>query len=228
MGNATVKRTQPVSTEPEMKNMDKVLILHGWRTSGDILFMQTAAFRYHTQIEVVKVNAPWEAAGPPDKGIAEYYPKEAYYQWWDYHELNGEKVSYKGYEVSIEKMQAFLEEHGPFLGVLGFSQGATVATFLAEIQQKLQKKWFNFMILIGGVPPLPQYSANVIYVLLILLFLYYLHILIISLGPNHYSQSSSDWKRRSFQTLFRKTPGTLRSEPEESSLSRGGTQYSFH
>lgn len=142
-------------------NRQKVLLLHGWRTSGDILWKQTAAFRYHTGIEVVKVNAPWPAKGPPDSGIAEFYPNEPYYQWWDYVNEGEEEKSYDGQTESISKMEAFLDEHGPFAGILGFSQGATVATMLVELQIKKRKNWFNFVILICGVPPLPQYFQSV-------------------------------------------------------------------
>lgn len=170
MGNSSSKKDKksivatnvpPVAKKED--NSNRILLIHGWRTSGDILFMQTAAFRYHTEIEVVKINGPWDAKGPPDDGIAEFYPNQPYYEWWAYEEDSEGRKIYNGHEKSLRRLEAFLDEHGPFLGVLGFSQGATMTTLLAELQETKQKKWFNFVIVIGGVPPLSQYTNSVSY-----------------------------------------------------------------
>jgi hypothetical protein len=57
----------------------RLLCLHGWRTSAEILEMQTAAMRYHTLMDCVLLEAPFQAVGPPDEGIAMFYPDRMYY-----------------------------------------------------------------------------------------------------------------------------------------------------
>ena len=176
MGNSASKKNKEMSGKKE-DNSNKVLLIHGWRTSGSILFTQTAAFRHHTEIDVVKINAPWDAKGPPDEGIAEFYPDQPYYEWWAYEQDSDGKEIYTGHEKSLESLETYLNQNGPFLGVLGFSQGATLTTLLAELQQSKEKKWFKFVILIGGVPPISQYSncvrCLVFYSFLDLLFFLY-------------------------------------------------------
>jgi predicted esterase len=169
MGNAVINgesNTSPLGINPvsplKEDNSNKILLLHGWRTSGEILFWQTAAFRYNVGIDVVKINAPWPAKGPPYPGIAQVYPNQPYYEWWETkRDSNDIPVESSGVEKSLEYVEEFLEENGPFLGVLGFSQGATLTTLLVEKQETMSKNWFSFAILIGGAPPLSRYSANV-------------------------------------------------------------------
>ena len=59
----------------------RLLCLHGWRTSAEIMQMQMAAFRYHVDMHYVFVDAPFEALGAPDPGIALFYPDHKYYEW---------------------------------------------------------------------------------------------------------------------------------------------------
>jgi pimeloyl-ACP methyl ester carboxylesterase len=172
MGNTvTTKQADSSLAEPNVRdsipkakedNSSKILLLHGWRTSGEIIFWQTAAFRYNVGIDVVKINAPWPAKGPPYPGIAQVYPNHPYFEWWETkRDSNNIPVEYIGVEKSLEFVEEYLEENGPFLGVLGFSQGATLTTLLAEKQEAAEKNWFSFVILIGGAPPLSRYSQNV-------------------------------------------------------------------
>ena len=138
----------------------KVLAIHGWRTSGDILFKQTFAFRHHTSINATVVDAPHPARGDPDEGIAYFYPNTPYYEW--YYEDFGKL---EGLESSIKRLIDHISLHGPYDAILGFSQGASMATILAIIQQPNDprlngKKLCRAMILIGGVDPPPPYSVD--------------------------------------------------------------------
>lgn len=67
----------------------KVLCLHGWRTSANIMKMQMAAFRHHVDMDYQFVDAPFPAQGPPDSGIATFYPDQSYYEW--YHKDDSEE-----------------------------------------------------------------------------------------------------------------------------------------
>lgn len=166
MGNSSsTKDTNPVKGKliaaacPDGKEK-KLLCVHGWRTSGDILVRQTAALRYHLNVSAVVVNAPWVAKGPPDEGIALFYPDEPYYEWYD-GLREGVPVEPSVVEKSLQRLVEHLEKFGPYDGILGFSQGGSVATMLAKIQQNENKNWFKFMILIGAVEPPENCSPKV-------------------------------------------------------------------
>lgn len=136
----------------------RILCLHGWRTSGKILSMQTAAMQYHTPVEFSFVTAPHIAEGPPDCGVSLYYPNQPYYEW--YIKSKSSERNYVGLEESVEMVLSKLVNEGPFHGILGFSQGAAMATKLVQLQESgvVPKDLFKFVILIGGVPPLDYYD----------------------------------------------------------------------
>lgn len=71
----------PGNTTSNIPKKYKILCLHGKRTSAAIMKMQTAAFRGHIRMEYVFIDAPFPASGPPDEGIALFYPKNPYYEW---------------------------------------------------------------------------------------------------------------------------------------------------
>lgn len=103
--------------------------------------MQMGALRYHTNIDGVFLTAPYPAEGPPDQGIGEFYASYSYYEWFykrndtsdkrDHSEGPdvGENVSEKtakvllGLESSLSQIIEYLNDAGPFDGILGFSQG---------------------------------------------------------------------------------------------------------
>lgn len=145
-------------------NEKKLLCLHGWRTNGDILARQTAALRYHANISVVVLDAPWPAKGPPDEGISLFYPNEAYYEWYDGLQ-EGVTVETATVEKSLQYLALHLDKYGPYDGILGFSQGGSVATMLARMQQREKKQWFKFIVLIGAVEPPPNCSEKVDFVI---------------------------------------------------------------
>lgn len=158
----------------------RILCLHGWRTNGEILSMQMAALRANTRMNCVFIDAPFPGKGEPDKGIAFFYPNRPYYEWFYKAKKDSSGASSAGaasstassiYENLGESMK-YLEDHlalnGPYDGILGFSQGASMATRLAMLQQKRitgiasidgsSKSKFKFVILIGGVPPQVSFS----------------------------------------------------------------------
>ena len=67
---------------------------------------------------------------------------------------------YDGIEESIAHLQRYMLEHGPFDGVLGFSQGACLASILCARQQAsaavataAAPRRFRFAILVSGFVP---------------------------------------------------------------------------
>jgi predicted esterase len=151
MGNSNVT---DVVTQDAKREKPLVLCLHGWRTSGRILSMQTAALRYHTDIECKFIDAPFEASGPPDQGIATFYSNEDYCEWYTTNSTNYHACLLHSLSVLIK----YINENGPFDAVLGFSQGAAMATRLALLQQENDHRlnrscYFKYLVLIGGVIP---------------------------------------------------------------------------
>jgi predicted esterase len=148
----------------------RVLCLHGWRCNGEILSMQMAALQANITIECLFIDAPFPGKGEPDKGIALFYPDRPYYEWFYRNrlikEVENEPKSvttiYENLEESMKYLTDHLESNGPYDGLLGFSQGCSMVTRLANLQQESLKKKkdkiglkniFKFVILIGGVPP---------------------------------------------------------------------------
>jgi predicted esterase len=132
--------------------------------------MQMAALQANVTIECLFINAPFPGKGEPDKGIAFFYPDRPYYEWYYRNPLSKEvehepkslTTIYENLEESMKYLTDHLESKGPYDGLLGFSQGCSMVTRLANLQQELLKKEkdvidlknvFKFVILIGGVPP---------------------------------------------------------------------------
>lgn len=134
----------------ETKKKLKILCLHGRRTSGSIFFMQTAALRYHTDIECMFIDAPYLSLEDPDPGIQMFYPNRSYYEWYL---RNNETNLHEGVEKSIESLESLLKTNS-IDGILGFSQGTAMATILLQLQMKNKSTSFiKFAILIGGIDP---------------------------------------------------------------------------
>jgi hypothetical protein len=149
-------------TSPNVKL--RVLCLHGMRTSGKILSMQTAAIQHHTPMQYEFIDAPYPAAGPPDKGIAMFYPNHSYYEWF----LRGEDGSYVGLNDSVDRVLQHLAANGPYDGLLGFSQGASMVTRLVQLQRAGDPRFtgnclFRFVILIGAVPPVELVPVRIVF-----------------------------------------------------------------
>ena len=127
--------------------------------------------------------------GPPDGGIAIFYPAEfnTYYQWdkktaiekSDDSDEQGEDGAIKffslklfmvanliyrssesiGMQQSVEFVLQYLLQHGPFDGLMGFSQGAAMVTRMAMLvweQHCEALPSLRFLILIGGVQPMEK------------------------------------------------------------------------
>ncbi|XP_033099458.1 esterase OVCA2-like isoform X3 [Anneissia japonica] len=57
----------------------------------------------------------------------------------------------EGYEESVQVVVDAVKEHGPFDGILGFSQGASMVSFICSLQCKGDSRFsFDFAILVAG------------------------------------------------------------------------------
>ena len=113
----------------------RILCLHSFRTSAAILRDQLFIAQWPSSLgdlcEFTFVDSPHLASGevPPD--VASFF-EPPYKEWWN--AMTDEKsgvLEYVGLDESLASIDAFVAEHGPFDGVLGFSQGATLTGMLA-------------------------------------------------------------------------------------------------
>jgi predicted esterase len=142
----------------------RVLALHGYRQSGDALNKSFGFLRKdHTDVEFFFPDGPHIFTHSmngdllsPDK------PQQR--AWWN---SSDDGKHYKGLRESILHLNQIVKEHGPFDGVIGFSQGAFLTTILCSLQQ------------LGTlIPPLPNIPTNELRDLPSLLFQFRFAILI--------------------------------------------------
>ncbi|KAJ9458496.1 PKTS1 [Diplonema papillatum] len=123
----------------------RVLCLHGWRDSRALLLAQLKPLlgRFARDgVQLVLVNAPHKATGT---GHPDIPADEELFEWWHCPLKRRDAVLHYedawdgdvcvGREESVEYVRALAEQHGPFDGVIGFSQGAAMA--LLAISQQL-------------------------------------------------------------------------------------------
>jgi hypothetical protein len=135
----------------------QIYFLHyfiGKRTSGHILSFQTSAMRHHTKMNAVFLDAPYRATGEPDPGVLTFYPNLDYYEWYTSND-------YSNVKVGIDKIMQMLDSQS-FDAILGFSQGAQMATIVATLlERKNTNDKIKGIICIGGVAPRLQHLEPV-------------------------------------------------------------------
>ncbi|XP_025095344.1 esterase OVCA2-like isoform X2 [Pomacea canaliculata] len=133
----------------------KILCIHGYRQNAQLFREKTGSFRkvIKKYADLVFITAPNQV--PPlssDKEVIE----GDHTGWWfsnldDSFHAQDRTDCCKGYENSVLLIEKTLKEQGPFDGILGFSQGASMVSLLCGIQeQQPDKKLFNFAILVAG------------------------------------------------------------------------------
>mmetsp|Transcript_3751 Transcript_3751/g.10629 ORF Transcript_3751/g.10629 Transcript_3751/m.10629 type:complete len:228 (+) Transcript_3751:353-1036(+) len=135
----------------------RILALHGFRTSAQVFKSQVAIAAlsrfFSDEAEVVYLDAPHPASGPAYDEVLQFF-EPPFYEWWNAVEAGSGKVAssgdgewtYQGLHASLAFVEGFMREHGPFDGLMGFSQGASVAALVALMQRN--GKGFQ------GLPPL--------------------------------------------------------------------------
>ncbi|GMH40939.1 hypothetical protein BSKO_08843 [Bryopsis sp. KO-2023] len=116
----------------------KFLSLHGFRTSGRILQQQLEVSNLARDlgdlVEFRCIDAPSEASAPPSRNVRETF-EGPYYEWWNAVEDDDGDVFYEGWDKTLEYLEKYMGEEGPFDGLFGFSQGANLVTVLVGLQQ---------------------------------------------------------------------------------------------
>ncbi|XP_010272959.1 PREDICTED: esterase AGAP003155-like [Nelumbo nucifera] len=134
----------------EESKRPRFLCLHGFRTSANILKKQVGKWPESVlgNIDLVFVDAPFPAQGISDvKGIFD----PPYYEWFQFNE---EFTEYRNFQECLDYIEDCMIKHGPFDGLLGFSQGAILSAALPGLQAKglalTRVPKIKFVIIIGG------------------------------------------------------------------------------
>ncbi|KZV37320.1 Folic acid and derivative biosynthetic process [Dorcoceras hygrometricum] len=109
----------------------RVLCLHGFRTSAEIIKKQltTKWSEYVRQrMDLVYVNGPFPCRG---KSRVEGIFDPPYYEWFAYNE---DFTEYEGFDECLAYIEDCMVQFGPFDGLLGFSQGGILSAALPGLQ----------------------------------------------------------------------------------------------
>ncbi|KAB2008585.1 hypothetical protein ERO13_D10G100600v2 [Gossypium hirsutum] len=137
MGGNQVRRKKP-----------RVLCLHGFRTSGEILKKMMAKWPHSVlnNFDFDFLDAPFHARGKSD---VESLYDPPYYEWYQVNEM--ECVHF---DECIAYIEDYMIKHGPFDGLLGFSQGGMLASVVPPMQREgaafTSVPKIKFVIIISG------------------------------------------------------------------------------
>ncbi|KAJ4701413.1 Serine hydrolase FSH [Melia azedarach] len=139
-----------MGSEAEIVRKPRILCLHGFRTSGEIFKKQMKKWPQQVldKIDLVFPDGPYPAQGKSDvEGIFD----PPYYEWFQF---NKEFTEYTNFDECLECIQDYMIKHGPFDGLMGFSQGAILSGGLLGMQEKgvalTEVPKIKFLIIIGG------------------------------------------------------------------------------
>ncbi|XP_060198988.1 uncharacterized protein LOC132627592 isoform X2 [Lycium barbarum] len=129
----------------------RFLCLHGFRTSGAILKKQILD-KWPTQVveklDLAFVDAPFPSQGKSEvEGIFD----PPYYEWYQF---NKDSKEYQNFDNCLAYIEECMIKHGPFDGLLGFSQGAILSGALPGLQDKgvglTKVPKIKYLIIISG------------------------------------------------------------------------------
>ncbi|KAJ3079361.1 hypothetical protein HDU99_010977 [Rhizoclosmatium hyalinum] len=121
---------------PDAPTKKRILCLHGLRTNTTVMEFQITGLKLAlgSEVEFISVNAPMTVDADPEI-VAVFGDAGPWYAWYRL-ALFGK---YEGLDRSIRFVEDVIARNGPFDAILGFSQGALMATILtARMQNTIQ------------------------------------------------------------------------------------------
>ncbi|KAF7130781.1 hypothetical protein RHSIM_Rhsim10G0165600 [Rhododendron simsii] len=108
----------------------RFLCLHGFRTSSEILQKQLQRWPEAVleKFDLVFIDAPYKAQG---RSMVEGFYDPPYYEWFQFTEDYSEVYNF---EECVDYIEDFMVKHGPFDGLMGFSQGGILSAALPGMQ----------------------------------------------------------------------------------------------
>ena len=140
----------------------RLLCLHGARASSDVTRMQMEVLGLvdADDVELCYLDAPFATATGFDSSFAGG-------RSWQNYEANppGTPEARAELAESLASVAAHVQQHGPFDGAFGFSQGAAVITILSDArvwkEMGLQAAPWRFVVLACGVDYLVREHTDV-------------------------------------------------------------------
>jgi len=134
----------------------RILVLHGFYDSAqNRQYQMRSLIRSMKDIEFVFINSPFPFIDYGFLNTTDNSSNEQRYQWMSYKpEWPITDYKYDTIKESIEYIIDYINQNGPFNGLLGFSQGAIVcATMILKISNwSLIPNCIKFVILVGCPP----------------------------------------------------------------------------
>ncbi|KAJ0024847.1 hypothetical protein Pint_08423 [Pistacia integerrima] len=158
-----LSETLKMGSEAEIPKKPRFLCLHGFRTSGKIFKIQSEKWPQQVleKLDLVFPDAPFPSQGKSEvEGIFD----PPYYEWFQF---NKEFTEYTNFDECLAYIEDFMIKHGPFDGLMGFSQGAILSAGLIGLQAKgvvlTKVPKIKFLIIIGGAKFKSQSVAEIAY-----------------------------------------------------------------
>eukprot|EP00667_Euglena_gracilis_P022964 EG_transcript_25768 len=131
----------------------RVLCLHGHGCDSRIFRIQLMPVlsACRPDVDFVFLDGPQEA-DMTDPSILEYFPAPQFQHLQYMRPIRSpDGTRYEGVEAGLQHVRTFLQTDGPFDGLLGFSQGANLATLLtAEAESQTGRAPWDFVVLMCG------------------------------------------------------------------------------
>lgn len=151
MGSLPAETNAVLSDSEYRRRRPRFLCLHGFRTSGEIMrtqVMRKWPDRVTARLDLFFADAPFPAEGKSEvEGIFD----PPYYEWFQFNEGFTE---FRNFDECLAYIEELMIKHGPFDGLMGFSQGAALSAALPGLQAKgLALKSVppvNNVVIIGG------------------------------------------------------------------------------
>ncbi|KAJ0940069.1 putative dihydrofolate reductase [Helianthus annuus] len=149
---------QIISIEPSdriVNRKPRILCLHGFRTSGEILKTQLKKWPESVlqKLDLFFPDAPFPCNGKSEvEGIFD----PPYYEWFQIIVLRSvsEFTDYENFDECLEYIEECMIKHAPIDGLLGFSQGAILSAALPGLQAKgialTKVPKIKFLMIISG------------------------------------------------------------------------------
>ncbi|KAI1340636.1 serine hydrolase FSH [Xylariaceae sp. FL0016] len=163
--------------EAETLHLPRILCLHGGGTNANIFRMQCRVLTrmLSPHFRLAFAEAPFDSAAGPDvlTVYADHGPFKRWLRWLDDHAQTDDVSAVQAIDASLAAAMAAddaLGATGPWVGLLGFSQGAKLSASLLFRQQTRAKKarrsssaqsdW-KFAVLMAGRSPLVNLEPGV-------------------------------------------------------------------
>ncbi|KAI9876468.1 MAG: hypothetical protein M1830_006441 [Pleopsidium flavum] len=153
----------------ETLHLPRILCLHGGGVTGDIFKAQARALIKHLpDFRLVFANAPFFSGPGPDiiPVYEDYGPFRRWLRWRPEHPEIDSEAAAKMIISSLERCKQEDKGDGPWVGLLGFSQGAKIAASLLYDQQirvERERKAdtdYRFAVLLAGRGPLLSFCHH--------------------------------------------------------------------